>query len=294
MNKDHPKQRFLQDVDQIIQGKQLQKSQDTSPEYDEIMELCSALREIDIPLDKETRERIRDKAGFRPQSNTDQSAREDMLMRKIFGSRFVAGKVAAVAIVAILGASMFSEPLRALAYNASLSISKIVQLGYSSVMQVDPTEESDTAQPTADHAENVKISTVDKTGQVETDISYISYASLAEAQNHVGFKLKGPAYLPAGYAFTQAKGFEGADEYMNLYFNDGSKREIVLFQRIMNEETAFGLATSDPVETVEINGVKGAWMESGTLMWEKDGVSYTLVCKGIGKEEAMKIAKSIE
>ena len=80
---------------------------------------------------------------------------------------------------------------------------------------------------------------------------------------------------------------------MNLYFS-GTGKEIILMQQAMNAETAFGFSTENAIEAVEINGVKGAWVEPHTLMWEKDGVGYSLFCKGFGKEEALKIANSLQ
>nr|WP_289137002.1 RNA polymerase sigma factor [uncultured Brevibacillus sp.] len=127
-------------------------------------------------------------------------------------SRFFTGKIAAaVAVITLVGATAFSEPLLAFANHATESISKIVQLGYTSVMQMDdqaPPVDKQNASLVQD-SEKTLVTANDQPLEIDRAI----YATLAEAQKTVSYKLLSPTYLPAGYSFKEASGFkgEGAD-----------------------------------------------------------------------------------
>ncbi len=215
------------------------------------------------------------------------------------------GKVAIVALFALTLA--FHGNLMAVANNAADNIIKILKLGnYSSVIQVEDevSNQPDLSQEQKDEllkGGTITLQTPDGEvvikGKDPSRDAYpkgtVSYSSLIEAQKGACFKVLSPEYLPSGYAFKEARGFKESQYYMNLYFK-GPGKDILLSMRMMNQETGFVLGTNGPVESVDINGVTGAWMEPHSVLWEKDGVSYDLVCKGFSKEEIMQIARSIK
>ncbi|WP_103104393.1 DUF4367 domain-containing protein [Brevibacillus reuszeri] len=291
MKTDKVAKHFNEDLDLIMNGKQPPKRPEASDEYAEMIEISSALKKVDfsseygLPEKSKLREKV-----------IAIWIKEEKRMEKQMGlrSRFFTRKIAAaVAVITLVGAIAFSEPLLAFANHATESISKIVQLGYTSVMQME-----DQAPP-VDKQNASLVQDSEKTLVIANDqpleIDRAIYATLAEAQKTVSYKLLSPTYLPAGYSFKEASGFkgEGADQYMDLYFS-GPDKEIVLMTRVLKQETAFGVATSSNVHSLSVNGNNAAWIEPHTLMWEQEGVSYSLFCKGFGKDEALKIANSFK
>lgn len=290
MKTDKVAKHFNEDLDAIVSGKQPPKRPEASDEYAEILEISSALKKLDFSSEYGLPEKIK----LQEKVSAIWIREEKRMEKRIGRSRFVTGKIAAaVAVITLVGATAFSEPLLAFANHATESISKIVQLGYTSVMQMDeqapPADKKSVGHE--QNSEKILVSASDQPLEIERAI----YTTLADAQKTVSYKLLSPAYLPAGYSFKEASGFkgEGADQYMDLYFS-GPVKDIVLMTRVLNQETAFGVATSSNVDSLSVNGNAAAWIEPHTLMWEQDGVSYSLFCKGFGKEEALKIANSFK
>ena len=216
------------------------------------------------------------------------------------------GKVAAVVALFVV-TLVFHGNLMAMAGDAADNIIKILNLGnYSSVIQVEDKASNQQALSQEQKDELLKggtitIQTPDGAvvikGKDPSMGAYpegtVPYSSLIEAQKGACFKVLSPGYLPSGYAFKEARGFKDSKYYMDLYFT-GPGKDIVLSQRMMNQETGFVLGTNGPVESVDINGVTGAWVEPHSVLWEKDGVSYDLICKGFSKEEIVQVARSIK
>ncbi len=125
-----------------------------------------------------------------------------------------------------------------------------------------------------------------------------TFASLEEAQKTASFDIKVPEYLPEGYelarvyTFTDGKGNYSGD-YMTLVYKNGEK-DIHVFERIINDETAFSAGTDGTLEEIELNGVTAVIMDGTSIDWEtKDSVSVGISSKGnITKDELIKMAES--
>ncbi len=125
-----------------------------------------------------------------------------------------------------------------------------------------------------------------------------TFASLEEAQKTASFDIKVPEYLPEGYelarvyTFTDGKGGYSGD-YMTLVYKNGEK-DIHVFERIINDETAFSAGTDGTLEEIELNGVTAVIMDGTSIDWEtKDSVSVGISAKGnITKDELIKMAES--
>lgn len=229
-------------------------------------------------------------------------------MNKLFNKHRPALVFGTVVIAAFLGLTLaFPGTMLALVDNVGANITKILKLGsYATVIQIEnpppgnavlSDEEKEILQKEGTIIKQtpggeLSVSLKSETGEEKPLEGTVTYTSLDQAQEAVSFKMLIPEYLPSGYSFKEAQGYEGSDKYINLYFK-GTGKDITLLQRVMSDETRFGFATNGPVEPVEINGAAGAWMEPHTLMWEKDGVVCSLFCSGFSKEEAVKIAGSI-
>ncbi len=132
----------------------------------------------------------------------------------------------------------------------------------------------------------------------DPETSEHTFASLEEAQETASFDIKVPEYLPEGYelervfTYTDGKGNYSGD-YMTLVYKNGEK-DIYVFERIINDETAFSAGTDGTLEEIELNGVKAVIMDGRSIDWEtKDSVSVGISSKGnITKDELIKMAES--
>ncbi len=128
-----------------------------------------------------------------------------------------------------------------------------------------------------------------------------SYLSVDEAQAVCDFDIKEPTYLPEGYGFTKAYGYtdeEGniSGYYMNLVYADDGGNEIVCFERLINEETAFAIGTDSNIEKVDINGISAVIMDERNIDFESaDNVSVGIRTHGdVSREELIKMAESVK
>lgn len=215
-----------------------------------------------------------------------------------------------VALAAVLGFTMiFPGTVQGLTNN----IIKVLNLGsHSSVIQIDNTAPQNSApdksltpeererlikdgylEKEIPGAGTVRLSAKSDVNNGDAKRNSIQYNSLEEAKKAVNFKVLTPAYLPAGYAFKAAETYRDSREYLNLTYQN-RETAIIFMQRVLNSNTAFTMATNASVESLQINDVSGAWVEPNSVLWEKDGISYALFCKGLNKEEAVKIANSVK
>jgi len=307
MKKLSKEKQFNQDLDDILSGKTPPQIQAMPQEYQEMLELASNLADPDFISPNRSREIARQRllsscresvqAGYRKESGLMN------LIKRIFEERRPGMVIGTCAIIALLAIGLiFPSDLKAVASNISYNIIKTLKLGpYCSVIQVEDTDSGVKPLSQEQKARLEKEGTLD----IETPDGVVTirkqkesdqppmnvFSSVAEAQKEMGFTVVSPTYLPAGYAFKEAKAYKGSDQYLNLYFN-GSGKDIILMERLMNKDTAYVASTNGPVESVDINGAMGAWEAPHCLTWEKDGVNCTLICKGFSKEEALKIARS--
>ncbi len=136
------------------------------------------------------------------------------------------------------------------------------------------------------------------TDKYDPETAEHTFASLEEAQETASFDIKIPEYLPEGYeldrvfTYTDGKGGYSGD-YMTLVYKNGEK-DIHIFERIINDETAFSAGTDGTLEEIELNGVTAVIMDGTSIDWEtKDSVSVGISAKGnITKDELIKMAES--
>lgn len=126
-------------------------------------------------------------------------------------------------------------------------------------------------------------------------------ASIEDAENITVFDIKTPDYLPEGYIFSECYGFadengEMSGEYMNIKYKNESGKEIIIFERILNEDTAFEAGTDGTLDEIDINGRKAVIMNGTSLNFEtEDNVSVGISTKGnVSEAELIKIAESIK
>jgi hypothetical protein len=127
--------------------------------------------------------------------------------------------------------------------------------------------------------------------------------SVDQAQAAVSYDLQQPGYLPAGYQLREALVAPGESGFL-VY--DGPQGEIILVQTpvyVRVEEHADGVAvstsvmvgvlTDKPMEEVVRDSWRAGWFEGNSLVWEAEGISYTLGGVNLSLEEAIQIAESL-
>ena len=301
MKDNHLAQRFSMDVDQILEGNLPCKTGDTPPEYKELLQLASVLKETDFSSQSQAREKLRlNLASLSSCKNTGKYMK-GAIMNTFFKIQRPALVLAVAAVITLFSVTLiFPGKLMAMATTAGFNI--IETLGLSEHITVMQVENPSSVSSTPSQKSSLEGEESSKEGSFKAIIRKVAepagddvlhYSQLNKAQQATAFKVLCPSYLPSGYTFKEAQGYPGSNEYINLFFS-GPGQDIILMQRLMNENTAFELATDTPVESLKINGVNGAWLEPHTLIWEKNGVGYNLYCKGFSKAEAMKVAESIK
>jgi hypothetical protein len=127
--------------------------------------------------------------------------------------------------------------------------------------------------------------------------------SVDQVQAAVSFDLQQPGYLPAGYQFREAMVAPGESGFL---FYDGPQGEIVLVQtpvyvrveeypggKAVSTSVMVSVLTDKPMEEVVMGGWQAGWFEGNSLVWEADGISYTLGGVNLSLEDAVRIAESL-
>jgi len=135
----------------------------------------------------------------------------------------------------------------------------------------------------------------------ESDAVARSFSTLDEARGVVPFRLRQPGYLPDGYILRETLVAPGGAAFL---FYEGQKGDVILVQISVGRQpgddhhpvqaTAVEILTSGAIESVTLNGVPAGWVEGHGLMWEADGVSYTVGGVNLSLDEALRIAESLE
>jgi len=293
---------FNEDVDSILVGKPKANRKEAPAEYDNLLNLAAVLATDLIPENGKQQILRRQLMNRCLAKNTARNNKE-AIMKNFFGKHRPALLAGSFAMVALLGFYLiFPGSLTAMAKG----IGNILKLGpYVTIIQADNTAPvSSNANPLTSEQQ----AQLDKNGYVEfTDkdgnpcivgtwgkppVDTVNYSNLADAQQGVSYKLLAPTYLPKGYSFKNAECYKGSQDYITLNFK-GSGKDIILMQRLMNEQTKYELGTGGKIEPVIINGNNGAW-DDLILIWNIGDVNYTLIANGCSRDEVKKIAESVK
>lgn len=135
----------------------------------------------------------------------------------------------------------------------------------------------------------------------DVEDSKVYFDSLEDAQENAAFDIKTPEYMPEGYtlsriyAFKDSNGLVGG-EYRNIEYKNAEGKEIYIYERLLNENTAFEAGTDGTLEEVTVNGRKGVIINGITLDFEtEDNVSVGISTRGnVTRDELVKIAESVK
>lgn len=209
----------------------------------------------------------------------------------------IAASVALVAITSIT----FIQP--SFAKDMTVKIIRSISLGNISVMQVEPSP--------ADASEGVKVNegqSTDSGTTVKVTTSDETFADKKleivdkdKIQAYASFPVILPSYLPEGYQFTKAELYKNEDgnvdpKYVGLYYtNTATGKFIYMQQRMVADETSFGLATDSTIKEAKVNGAAAVIVDGRSIDWQTERVMYSLSGRGaIDETELVKIAESVK
>ncbi len=125
---------------------------------------------------------------------------------------------------------------------------------------------------------------VSQEGESDYDEGVVAFDNIDEAEKLLSFKMK-RLDMP-GYEFVKAELYTNNDgtvsgDFVSLeYKNTETGKPLYSNQRILNEETAFGMATDEEIREVVVNGNKGVIIGDDTIDWEENGASYNISSRG--------------
>jgi hypothetical protein len=127
------------------------------------------------------------------------------------------------------------------------------------------------------------------------------YVDLDEVRSALPYNLRTPSYLPGDIVFREAM-LTPVQGVFLVY--SGSTGDLVILQMPVGEQPRAGsqlpifagveMLTDGPIEPVTIGGQVGAWVGSRVLIWESQRMNYMLGGAGLSREEALRIAGSLE
>lgn len=152
----------------------------------------------------------------------------------------------------------------------------------------------------ADMIEEMTGGLVKESDGSDVEDSKVYFDSLEDAQENAAFDIKTPEYMPEGYVLSTIYAFKDIDgivsgEYRNIVYKNAEGKEICIFERLLNENTAFEAGTDGSLEEITVNGRKGVIMDGRTLDFEtEDNVSVGISTRGnVTRDELIKIAESV-
>jgi hypothetical protein len=130
-----------------------------------------------------------------------------------------------------------------------------------------------------------------------------SVTDLEEAQASTNFHLRTPTDLLEGYALREVKLAPIGGTHWAFLFYDGPGHDIIVVQMSVGPqpsdepntvaESVVGLVTDGTLEEIDFDGRPAVWSDGHGLMWEADGVSYTVGGLDLSLEETLQIARSL-
>ncbi|WP_105617081.1 DUF4367 domain-containing protein [Vallitalea okinawensis] len=314
--------KFSKDLDAYFRGV-VELNKQESDEYKELFELGKNLADNDFSINSH-KDAVYQKIWLSIHKN-----KRSVEMNK-FNMKHKSVKVAAFAMVCLLGISIFSTS--SAAQDFMDKIIRTISLGHITVIQTESPEVNELPMPSElvgkiydkegnpidviskDSTEKLydaegeeivtmvdgEIITTSKEGTSQ-QIDKLVIEDSQKLNKYTSFNVMLPTYLPEGYIFDRAEFYkdengEVSDKYIDLIFSNGQTGQYFFMQqRLANEETAYEFGTDGEIKEIDINGVKAIITDGRKINWETNDVLYGLSGGGvITEDELIKIAESIK
>jgi hypothetical protein len=316
MNEPDWADRFSRDVDNFLNEAGRTDCEPTPTEYRQALDLARTLATTDFSTESQVQQSLRRRLLNGIGAGEERQQRKGYIMRTFFWQRYPAMALAAVILTALLVVILVWPGALTAAAQSIENFVQSLSLGpHTSVYQVSP--ELATTHPTKAPPATPEVKQRSDGWTIRTaignfggnvlpghDATVRRFDTFDEAQAVTSFNLRRPGYLPADYALREAMVATGGTIFL---FYGGPEGDIILVQwpvsdrgdKLSDNQTAttvfmIGTLTDKPIEEVAVNGQSADWVEGHSLMWEADGVSFTLGGANLSLDEATRIAESLE
>jgi hypothetical protein len=199
--------------------------------------------------------------------------------------RFVALTLSLLAV--LIAALLFSPSVRAFAQGFIRQVGGYVFTQEGSIDQNTKTPK------------DIQIDQTQDSVSIRASKNIPSATDPAEASQLAGFTVLAPTYLPDGY--TSMSGWlvthEGNSKVVTNGYNSGSNFFAI-------NQAKFGAGASeqtfhrDQIIDVTVRGQSGVWLPAPAdgkkaLVWEENGISYSIISNSLSLDEMLKIAASL-
>jgi hypothetical protein len=289
---------FTRDVDRILQEAGRSEVARPDPKYREDLVLAMELAATDFSSDSVRR------APLRRQLLSERAATRAEPAPWLWPwrqhPRLAAAAVAAAVVLAVL---VIQPDLRASVIQPAIEYLKRLVLGErTEAVVVEPFSQSEMESILAERRRALEAG---EQWSMRTAISQVggdvpaggspvirTYGSLGLAESAAAFPLAKPGHLPEGYEFDSA--VITPDDGVVLWYRAPGER-ITLYQKPLGDSRmmAMSMGSGSSLEKVAVDGKPAAWLNDHKLVWESDGMSYTLEGNRLTLEEARRIAHSL-
>jgi hypothetical protein len=319
MNERDLAERFNQDVDRLLNAAGRTDAEPLPAEYRQALDVARRLASTDFS--PESRSRLALRRRLLSRMDAREHLRKEKPMRTYPQLKLRRPLYLAISIaLALLLAVTFLIPggPAVAAYNISTNV-KLIMLGaYSRAQQIEATV---TGKPMPDDSWHVELFRdvgfavgFGGGGPPGTNPEVRSVTTLEEAQEIAAFDIRVLKHLPEGYALREIKlapvwtgpaalVFPSAPSVFLFY--GGLEGDIVVVEQPVGTQssdassmavgTFTSFMTNGTLEEVDFNGRTAAWADSRLLMWEEDGIGYTVGGSKVRSlEEVIRIAESLK
>ncbi len=305
--------RFNSDLDNMLNSKKLPDVELTPTEYRRSVDLARTLTETDFSILSRIKKPLR--------YQLMNKSRKEITMMNIWKRnprlRLMSIVLASTLIALLIGSGAFEVAAKSLVdFVQSLRVGD-----YSWIQQTESSEIESTKQDLSSTA-----TTVEYKGDIwilRTAIGNFGgdalpgrnpavqrFNSMSEAQTVAPFDIRQPNFLPADYEFQEV--MVTPMDWVFLFYR-GPNGDLVLAQlpvgKVSGNEAdhqitpvaigqlttvGVGMLADKQIESVTLNGQLAGWIDGTGLMWEADGISFTVGGPNLTREEIMQIAESLE
>jgi hypothetical protein len=329
MSEMHWASRFTRDVDGLLSQEGRMEPEAVSGEYSEILELAGTLAKADFSGDSRIREPLRRRLLGRVDVRQGWREKAVHALRSLSEPRnSVLTSIAVVLFGALLITLVWPGASATLAQSIRATVGQLALGRHTTVTQTACPDRlatvsvvaqtanatpmasawpgSEQAQSSVKQEDNLCIinTVIGRFGfhlGSDSDAVARRFGTLEEAQDAIPFRLRRPGYLPEGYALCEVLVAPGGSSFL---FYESPKSNIILVQISVGggsgdaagegSATAVQVMTGGFIEPVSLNGLAAGWVEDHGLMWEADGISYTVGGLDLSLDEAIRVASSLE
>jgi len=329
MSERHLAGRFTRDVDDLLGREGRMEAEPVSGEYRKILDLAGTLAKADFSVDSRIRGPLRRRLLGRVDVRQGWQQKAVHALRSLSEPRnSVMTSIAVVLLGALVITLIWPGASATLAQSIRATVRQLALGRHTTVTQTACPDRLATVSVVAQSASPTPVASVwpdsaqaqSSIGQegnlciintvigrfgfhlgADSDAVARRFTTLEEAQEAIPFRLRRPGYLPEGYALCEALVAPGGSSFL---FYESPKGNIILVQisvgGVSGEDpgedsaAAVQVLTSGFIEPVSLDGVAAGWVEDHGLMWEADGISYTVGGLDLSLDEAIRVASSLE